>query len=256
MTLGGLLLDIEGVLMQGGAALPGGPETVATLTARGLPVRYLTNTTTRPRREIAAALADARFEASQAQVLSPASAAARLLHRQGLKRVHLATLPGLAEEFEGFDLVDDKANAVVVGDLHTGFSWARLNRLFELLVDGALLIALHKNRYCRRGETIGLDLGPFVAALEYATGAQATVVGKPARSFFEDGIASLGLAPTEILMVGDDIDADIAGALDVGLYALQVRTGKYRASDEEPSHPQPTARLDSIAELPGCRLGV
>jgi HAD superfamily hydrolase (TIGR01458 family) len=118
-------------------------------------------------------------------------------------------------------------------------------------VDGAQLLALQKNRYWRREDGLSLDAGPFVAALEYASGRSATVVGKPEREFFELALRELGLAPHEAAMVGDDAEADVAGAQIAGLKGIQVRTGKYRPGVEG----RPDLVLESFAGLPEA-LGV
>lgn len=255
MTLTGILLDIEGVLMEEGRPLPGAPEAVARLGGMGLSHRYLTNTTTAPRAGIARRLAAAGLPATAGDVLTPAAAAARLLREAGVSRVHLAAAPALAADFEGLELVEERPGAVVLGDLHTGFTWERLDTLFDMIRDGARLVALHRNRVCRREGRIALDLGPFVAALEYAAEIEATVVGKPAEAFFRGALASLGLGPDEAAMVGDDIEADIGGARAAGLTAVQVRTGKYTERDTAEGKPRPDARLASVADLPDWIAG-
>jgi len=243
-----ILLDLEGVLYQDGRAIPGAVEAVEALARRGLALRFLTNTTTAPRRRIAERLRDFGFDVAEDQVLSPARAAATALAEAGVTRLHLGAEPALAEDFEGFDLVGTAPQAVLLGDLHRGFTWERLNDLFVMLSGGARLVALHRNRYCRREGELALDLGPFVAALEYAADCEAMVVGKPAGAFFGAALADIGCAPDEALMVGDDIEADILGARQAGLAALQVETGKFRAEDAERS--DAPARLGSIADLP------
>lgn len=255
MALRGLLLDLEGVLYQEDAAIPGAVEAVQVLQGRGLALRGLTNTTTRPRREIADRLARLGIPLGAEALFTPPVAAARALEAEGLRRLHLAAAPALALDFAGFELVDERPEAVVLGDLYLDFTWERLNRLFGFLRDGARLIALHKNRVSRRGAEIALDLGPFVAALEYASGREALVVGKPARAFFELALADLGLAAGAVAMVGDDIEADIGGALSAGLAAVQVRTGKYRPQDD--THPtiRPSGRIESIVDLPAWVSG-
>jgi HAD superfamily hydrolase (TIGR01458 family) len=117
-------------------------------------------------------------------------------------------------------------------------------------MDGAELVALQKNRFWLTPEGLSLDVGPFVAALEYATGRTAHVVGKPARAFFLQPLSELGVEPRAALMVGDDIHSDIGGALDAGLRAVLVRTGKYRADVVGASGIDPTAVVDSIAGVP------
>ena len=125
-----------------------------------------------------------------------------------------------------------------------------LNRAFGNVMDGAELIALQKNRYWMRPEGLALDVGPFVAALEYATRSDALVVGKPSRDFFATILAGIPAAAQEAVMVGDDVERDIGGALAAGLRGVLVRTGKFRADALVASGVEPTAVVDSIADLP------
>lgn len=249
MAIRGLLLDLEGVLYQGDVPVSGAARSLRELQGRGLALRYLTNTTTRPRRAIATRLQAMGFAVEPDAVFTPPAAAAILLSRLGARRIHLAAALELAEDLGGFEIVDDGPDAVVLGDLYTDFTWARLNGLFQMVAAGAPLIALHKNRVSRREEGISLDLGPFVAALEYAAGVEARVVGKPSKEFFDLALDSLDLPRDQVVMVGDDIEADIGGALAAGIAAVQVRTGKYRRQDDDHPAVTPTARIDSIADL-------
>ena len=84
----------------------------------------------------------------------------------------------------------------------------------------------------REAGRLSLDVGPFVAALEYAAGVEAIVVGKPAPAFFHAAVADLGLPPGEVLMIGDDVEADVLGAIAAGLQGVLVRTGKFEPADE------------------------
>jgi len=238
------------VLYQDGRAIPGATEALHSLAESGLTLRFLTNTTIRPRREIVIRMQALGFDVKPEQVFTPALAAASLLNQKGIRRLHLAAAPELSEDFAAFDLVDERAEAVVMGDLYTGFTWERLNGLFRMLLEGAELVALHRNRFCRRGEHLALDLGPFVAALEYAAGREALIVGKPSEPFFSSAVGDMGLDCSETVMVGDDIEADIGGALAAGLRAVQVKTGKYSPRDDAHPRAQPNGRVSSIADLP------
>ena len=103
-----------------------------------------------------------------------------------------------------------------------------------------MFYALAKNRSFQDddGER-SLDTGAFVAALEYATQREATVLGKPAAAFFHAAVESLGCQPEQTVMVGDDVEADVGGAMDAGLKGVLVRTGKYQDGDEEAISPPP-----------------
>lgn len=248
----GLLLDLEGVLYQSGQTITGVAEAVRQLADAGLRIRYLTNTTTRSRRAIFESLRSMGVCVDPQHLFTPSAAACRLLERDGIRRVHLAAPLPLCEDFAVFELVKADPEAVVMGDLQEGFTWHRLNQLFQMLRSGARLIALHRNRYCRRESGISLDLGPFVAALEYAADIRADVVGKPACAFFSLVLDDLGIDADEVVMVGDDIEADIGGAQNAGLRAIQVETGKYTPRDREHPTIRPDLVIRSAATLPAA----
>jgi HAD-hyrolase-like len=130
------------------------------------------------------------------------------------------------------------------------FCYEVLNRGFRLVMDGAELVALQKNCYWLTADGLSLDVGPFVAAIEYATQRKAFVVGKPSPGFFELMLRDLGVEAKDAAMVGDDVETDVGGALRAGLPAILVRTGKHRADAVEASGIQPTATVGSIAEVP------
>ena len=85
--------------------------------------------------------------------------------------------------------------------------------------------------------------------MEYATERKAILIGKPAREFFQVACQSLGVAPEETIVIGDDLEADIGGALAAGCGGVLVRTGKFRSEQLENSPVRPDQILDSLAEL-------
>jgi len=92
-------------------------------------------------------------------------------------------------------------------------------------MNGAKLIAVHKNRFCQTKHGLQLDIGAFIHGLEYASGSEAVIIGKPTPAFFQVALDEMGLSKDEVLMIGDDIDSDIGGAQKAGLKAVLVRTG-------------------------------
>ena len=249
MRIKGLLLDLDGTLYVGEEAVPGAREAVQRLKAAGLALRYVTNTTRMPRRAVVEGLRALGFEATEDKVFTPAWAAARLMRNKSC----LALVDeSLLEDLKGITLTEESPDFVLVGDLGEGFTYARLDAAFNCLMNGAKLVALQKNRYWRTPGGLSLDAGPFVAALEYATGQQAAVVGKPEEAFFRIALEDLRLEAGEVAMVGDDVEADVAGAKRAGLLGIQVRTGKWGSDAEER---QADLVLDSVAGLP-TELGV
>jgi len=247
-----VLLDIDGVLYVEDRPIAGGPEAVQRLRDAGLALRFVTNTTNRSRASIRAKLAGLGFALAEEELLTPAALAVETCRSRGHRRVALFAAPELAEDIAALEPAGDgePADAVIVGDLGEAWDYDALNRAFRLVIDGADLIALQKNRYWRRADGLALDAGPFVAALEYAADRAATVVGKPSRAFFEQALAGAGAGAADAVMVGDDIESDIGGALAAGLGAVLVRTGKYREDHVAASGIEPTATVDSIADVP------
>jgi HAD superfamily hydrolase (TIGR01458 family) len=251
-----VLLDIDGVLYVEDEPIAGAVESVARLRDAGLILRFVTNTTNRSHAATVAKLRRLGFVVAETELLTPAELAVRVCRRRGHRRVALFVAPGLRADFAALDepADDEPADAVIVGDLGDAWDYATLNRAFRLLVDGADLIALQKNRYWLSSDGLALDAGPFVAALEYATDRAATIVGKPARAFFEQALAAAGVGASEAVMVGDDVESDIGGALAAGLRTVLVRTGKYRPDRVVASGITPTATVASIADVPGLLL--
>lgn len=245
-----LLLDLSGVIYVQDEAVPGAAEALEQLREAGLRVRLVTNTTMRPRRSILERLDRLGIETDPAELLTPATLARRRCEEAGYDSVALVVLDELREDLEGLEESGGGVDAVIVGDLGDRWDYQVLNRAFRRLIEGAELIALQKNRYWETAEGLSLDAGPFVAALEYAVGREAEVVGKPSPAFFELALGDLGVSADRAAMVGDDVEADVGGALDAGIAGILVRTGKYREEDVRASGIEPTATVDSIADVP------
>jgi HAD superfamily hydrolase (TIGR01458 family) len=137
---------------------------------------------------------------------------------------------------------------VVVGGAGDDFTYEHLNHAFRLLMEGASLVAMHRNLYWRTADGLELDAGAYVAGLEAAANVVATICGKPAPSFFDSALRLLGLPADRVAMVGDDIVNDVLGAQASGLTGVLVRTGKFMESDLSKGRPDHV--LGSFAELP------
>lgn len=251
----GLLLDLSGVIYVQDEAVPGAAEALERLRSDGIPIRLVTNTTMRPRSSILDRLERLGVEADPEELITPASLAKRRCDDAGYESVSLVVLDELRPDLKGLGERGDSVDAVIVGDLGEGWDYDVLNRAFGQLMNGAALIALQKNRYWETAEGLSLDAGPFVAALEYATGRAAEVVGKPSPAFFELALGELGVPADRAAMVGDDVEADVGGAIEAGLAGVLVRTGKYREDLVADSGVEPTATVDSIADLPQLLSG-
>lgn len=241
----GVLLDLGGVVYTGGQVLPGAVDAIDRLRAAGLPLRFVTNVTSRPRRGLLRKLRDMGLDVAAGDVFMPGVAARDYLQKHKLTP-HLLVADGLEEDFAG--LGEGPPNAVVIGDAGEKFNYHSLNGAFRLLAAGAPLLALAGNRVYRDADgRLSLDTGAFVKALEYAGDTEAVMLGKPAAGFFRAAAADMGLAPGDVAMVGDDAEFDVAAAIGAGFEGVLVRTGKYEAGAENRISPKPTAVVDDIA---------
>jgi phospholysine phosphohistidine inorganic pyrophosphate phosphatase len=254
------LLDLDGTVYAGGAAIPGAVETLERIRARGVPFRLVTNTTSRSRAMLVERLRGYGFDTRAEEIFTATLAGVTLARQAGYGVVAPFVPEAALEDMEGLDLVGGTSSrapsalsrpaAVIIGDLAERWSYTLLQEAFEYLMGGAALIALSRDRYWLRDTRLALDAGPFVAALEYATGTTALVAGKPSPEFFAAALASLGLGnSTGAVMVGDDLWSDVQGAQRAGLQGWLVRTGKFRADAMEASGVLPDRILASVAEL-------
>ena len=242
----GLLFDIGGVLYTGENAIEGVPETIAMLQER-YPMRFLTNTTRTTPQTIHTKLQKMGFDLAPEMLFTALDATRNYIVEQNGTAYVLLT-DEAEQYFEA--LISDTPDFVVVGDAYRNFTFERMNAAFRALNEGAQLVAAAKNRYFKDADgKLSMGAGGFIAALEYAAGVEAKLIGKPSAEFFRLAASSMGLVPEEVLMVGDDIEADIKGAQDAGMQVLLVKTGKYREGDLEKGI-VPDAVLEDISKLP------
>ena len=249
-----ILFDMDGVLYVGDRPIEGAAETLDWCRREGIPFRFVTNTTSRPRAALVEKLAAIGIATTVDEIITPPVAANAWL-RDHVDGPVAAFVPERTRaEFADLPLAADdatRAAAVIIGDLGEDWDFAALNRAFRLVFEqpDTPLVALGLTRYWQAEDGPRLDAGPFVRALEYALGSEAVVMGKPGRGFFEAALASLGVEPAQAVMIGDDIRGDVDGAMQAGLAGVQVRSGKFRESDLGLGI-EPTAVIESIADLP------
>jgi HAD superfamily hydrolase (TIGR01458 family) len=227
-TVDGLLIDIDGVLTHGNEVIPGAPDTLHALRARGIPHRFITNTTNYCRLTLLERLRAMGIPIEEHELFTATYAAAEYLRSQSATSYYPLLLPDAQLEFTGIDVDEETPEFVVVGDMGASFNFVRLNRAFRAVLNGARLIALHKKRSWRTEAGLFLDAGPFVVALEYATDQTALVIGKPSRPYLDMVLNDLNLPPQRVAMLGDDIEIDVRGAQRMGMQGWLVKTGRFR----------------------------
>ncbi len=246
----GLLLDMDGVLYVGDKLIEGANETLGDLRKNGIPLKFITNTTTRTPRELITKLKHLGIGVTQDEVFTAVSATLQYLSARGHPSCYLLLRECIKPMFEAFKEDPIAPDYVVIGDIGASWNYETLNSVFNMLMRGSRLICMHRNKYWQGEEGLLMDIGAFVAALEYVSSKEALVIGKPSPAFFQQAIDSLGLDRRHVAIVGDDIDSDIGGGQASRIRGILVKTGKYREAYAVRSSVKPDFIIDSIASLP------
>jgi HAD superfamily hydrolase (TIGR01458 family) len=245
----GLVLDADGVIVLKGEPLPGSVEAIGTLQARRIPFRVVTNFSQLHRETLAGWFARGGLAISPDRIITGTSATAA--HTAAVhpgRPLFVLAAADARREFDGQVLLTaDEADAlpagevaaVVLGDAGDDLSYRNMDVAFRLVHGGAELLAMHRNPWWLTPKGMTLDAGAFVAALEFATGRRATILGKPSSAVFRQAVAGLRAdlgerAPrSAFAMVGDDLSADVAASQRVGLRGILVLSGKTSRADAE-----------------------
>lgn len=245
----GLVFDLDGVMYIGDRVIDGAVETIEHLKKRNIPVRFTTNTTTRSLRSLHKKLTDLGLPIAFDEVFGTIRATQHYLRKAGNPRCYLLISDDPREDFAEFKQVDKEPTHVVVGDTAKNWDSVMMQRCFEMVMAGAELVALQKGRYWQTEQGLQVDIGAFVAGLEYVTRKEAVVIGKPSRAFFQLALTDMKLKPHEVAMIGDDIFNDVEGAQKAGMKGVQVRTGKFREETVRDSGVTPDLIIDSVVDL-------
>ena len=246
------LIDINGVLYSGRNAIPGAVETIERLRKRKDNFRFISNSTQKCKRSLVKKLNGFGFTIYENGIFGAPDAAIKFIKNSGKRKIFLLTTGDVYKDFlnEGLVVDEKNANFVVVGDAGCDFTYEKMNNAFRAVLDGAEIIAMEKDRYWLSDDNkLTLSAGPYVSAIEYATGKEAIMVGKPDRDFFKLALFDMHAEPGETYIIGDDIFTEIEGGKKAGLKTVLVKTGKYRKDVVESSGIKPDRIIESIAEL-------
>lgn len=266
MAIGGVLFDIDGVLVTSWRPIDGAAETLRALEARQIARSFLTNTTTRTRLQIAELLCAAGIDVAADEVVTAAVLTADYVRdRYPGARCFLVNNGQIGADMPGIELVyasdftgpqqPDTPDVVLLGGAGPEYTHLTLSWVYDWMARGVPVVAMHRSNAWTTADGLRVDTGLYLAGLEQTTGYQGTAVGKPAPAGFLAAAARLGVEPEEMYMVGDDLNNDVLAAQVVGMTGVLVRTGKFRqdtldrwAADEFAM--QPNYVVDSVADLP------
>jgi HAD superfamily hydrolase (TIGR01458 family) len=247
-----VLLDIDGVLTTSWEPLPGAIDTTDWLREREIPFLLLTNSSSKTRHEIAEILHRSAIFVEETQVSTAVTSAARYIkEREWGPRCLLINQGDVIEDLEGLrEAEGNSTDVVLLGGAGPSLGYCDFDAVFALALESIPIVALHRNLRYRTSDGLALDMGAFILGLEAAAGIEVPIAGKPAPDFFRAAITQLEREPSDVIMVGDDIEADVWGGQAVGAIGVLVKTGKFHSSDLERSTERPDHIIDDVGQLP------
>ncbi|OCB10797.1 HAD family hydrolase [Mycolicibacterium porcinum] len=266
MAIGGVLFDIDGVLVTSWQPIDGAAQTLRVLAENDIARSYLTNTTTRTRAQIADLLTAAGMDVAAHEVITAAALTAEYVRdRYPGARCFLVNSGQIGEDMPGVDVVyssdftgpaaPDTPDVVLLGGAGPEYNHLTLSWVYDWMAQGVPVVAMHRSTSWTTTDGLRVDTGMYLIGMEETSGRKAIAVGKPAPEGFLAAANRLGVDPEEMYMIGDDLNNDVLAAQVVGMAGVLVRTGKFRqatldrwAADEFAM--QPNHVIDSVADLP------
>lgn len=247
----GYLIDMDGVVYRGGELIPGADQFIRRLLREDIPFLFLTNNSQRTRRDVATKVARMGIPVNEKHVFTCAMATARYLARQKPGGTAFVIGEGgllNALHQNGYSVVDHSPDYVVVGEGRT-VTLEMLETAVQMILDGAKLIATNLDPNCPTRNGTRPGCGATVAYLETATGSRAMSCGKPSPIMMRAARKELGLATSQTIMVGDTMETDILGGVQMGYRTILVLSGSTTQHDLDRHAYQPDLVIESIADL-------
>jgi len=247
----GFLIDMDGVLYRGSELIPGAARFVGELRTRDIPFLFLTNNSQRTRRDVVAKLARMGIGVEDEHVFTSAMATARFLAQQKPGGTAFVIGEGgllTALHQHGYAVVDHAPDYVVVGEGRT-FNLEQVEAAVRMILGGAKLVATNLDPNCPTQHGPRPGCGAMVAMLETAAGVTAFSVGKPSPVMMRAARKELGLSTDETTMIGDTMETDILGGVQLGFHTVLVMSGGTTAADLPRYAYRPEVVVPSLAEL-------
>lgn len=247
----GYLIDMDGVVYRGNSLIPGADRFVQGLMAANTPFLFLTNNSQRTRRDVQTRLRRMGIAVGENHIFTCAMATARFLARQKPHgTAYVIGEGGLLHALHenGYAIVDHDPDYVVVGEGRT-FTMEMVETAVRMIEKGAKLVATNLDPNCPTAHGPRPGCGAIVAMLETATGIKAFSVGKPSPVMMRAARKQIGLETEQTVMVGDTMETDILGGVQMGYRAVLVLSGGTRREDLTRYAFRPDLVIDSLANL-------
>lgn len=248
----GFLVDMDGVIYRGTELIPGAKDFISKLIREDIPFRFLTNNSQRNRRDVVFKLKKMGIDVEEKHIFTCAMATARFLASRTPKGTAYVIGEGgllTALHQNGYTIVDEDPDYVIVGEGRTIMLEA-VDKAINMVLKGAKLIATNLDPNCpSSNNTTRAGCGAFVSLIEKATGKQAFSVGKPSAVMMRIAKAELGTRSANTIMLGDTMDTDILGGVQMGFKTVLTLSGVTKKSDLSNFAYAPDYIVNTIGDL-------
>lgn len=231
-----IILDMDGVIYLGDRLIAGADKAIAELKKRSIRIAYLTNACTKSRKGRADKLRTLGIPVEDSEVFTTSDAVANYIathYSKSKQKVFPVGGNGLNEELEnkGISIVDsDQAEIVVVG-LDLKMTYEKMAKAFRAILRGADFIATNDDRSFPVEDGLLPGAGTLVEFLAFGTGKRPFIIGKPNTYMLETLVHEFGVKKSEMLIVGDRIETDIALGKKFGIKSVLVLSGVAKKQD-------------------------
>jgi HAD superfamily hydrolase (TIGR01458 family) len=224
-----VLIDFDGVIKIGNELASEAYSFFKYLSKNNIPFCILSNSTLRTSELVSEFLLKKNI-VYEIPILTAFDATLEFV-KKNYSKVKVYCRDNLIKHFN--ELLDDNnPQAVVIGDIGNKWSYETLNEMFRYVLNGADIVAMHKNKFWKPDDEIILDVGAFVTAIEFASGKEAFVIGKPSKIYFNTALEKLGFnLNNDFIMIGDDLENDVIASQKIGGTGILILTGKTKLSD-------------------------
>ena len=247
----GLAIDMDGTVYKGSVPIPGAKEFISDLRRNGIPFMFVTNNSSKGRRQYFEKLKVMGFDIDMSNVLTSGTAALRFLkdERKGKSVYVIGTESYLEDVMEYGIELDDEDPDIVLLSFDRELTYEKINKGYMFIKRGAEFIATHPDDLCPTEDDYDVDIGAFIAMYRYLLNKEPLVIGKPNRLLLDMAASEMGIPADSIAMVGDRLYTDMKMAFDNGLESILVLTGETSMEDLRESPVRPTYILDSVADI-------
>jgi len=242
-----ILIDLDGVLKLGNSPAPDVNEFFDFVKENKIPACILSNSTLRT-----GELVREFFTSQNIELTIPAITAfdaALSFVKKNYKRIQVYCRKYLIHHFDRM-IDEENPEAIVIGDIEDKWNYQIVNDIFKKVFAGADLVAMHKNKYWNPAGELLIDTGAFITGIEFASGKEAILIGKPSPHYFKAALSSINSKMENgFFMIGDDIENDIKATQDIGGKGILIYTGKTKFPLDKSINIKPDFEAHSLKEV-------